>query len=171
MTKHFSHSVFRRRMRAFLSKTRPDLVTHALKSRELKRMCAEDINVRLLDTKAKSDLQLFDILANQKLPPMKRKAPRPVEMTAAAAKAARASFYDSDEWRRLRYRALKASNGCCQCCGVSAANGAQLHVDHVKPRSKFPELELEFTNLQVLCRDCNLGKGAWDQTDWRRAAE
>lgn len=168
MTKHFSHSVFRRRMRAFLSKTRPQLVTHALKSRELKRLCAEDIKVRLLDTKAKSDLQLFDILADQKLPAMPRAKPKP---KAAEAKAERTAFYDSDEWRRLRYRVLKANNGCCQCCGVSAANGAQLHVDHVKPRSKFPELELEFTNLQVLCRDCNLGKGAWDQTDWRCAAE
>lgn len=23
------------------------------------------------------------------------------------------------------------------------------------------------SNLQVLCADCNLGKGAWDATDWR----
>lgn len=168
MTKHFSHSVFRHRMRAFLSKTRPNLVTHALKSRELKRLCAEDIKVRLVDTKAKSDLQLFDILANQKLPVLKRAKPNP---KAVEAKAARVAFYDSDEWRRLRYRALKASNGCCQCCGAAAVHGAPLHVDHIKPRSKFPELELEITNLQVLCRDCNLGKGAWDQTDWRRAAE
>src|SRR5262249_39926358 len=41
--------------------------------------------------------------------------------------------------------------------------------DHIKPRSKFPELELELGNLQVLCADCNLGKRAWDQTDWRPA--
>ncbi len=168
MASHFSHSVFRRRMRAFLGGTRPDLVTHALKSRELKRLCAENLKIRLLDTKAKSDLQLFDLLAAQKSPPMKRAKPK---VAPSDAKAARVAFYDSDEWRRLRYRVLKANNGCCQCCGASSANGAQLHVDHVKPRSKFPELELEFTNLQVLCRDCNLGKGAWDQTDWRAAAE
>ena len=24
-------------------------------------------------------------------------------------------------------------------------------------------------NLQILCSDCNAGKGNWDQTDWRKA--
>ena len=28
-------------------------------------------------------------------------------------------------------------------------------------------LELQLTNLQMLCADCNVGKGAWDETDWR----
>ena len=27
---------------------------------------------------------------------------------------------------------------------------------------------LEITNLQILCHECNHGKGNWDQTDWRR---
>ena len=73
-------------------------------------------------------------------------------------------FYDSPEWRTLRYQALKASNGKCQLCGSTG----QLHVDHIKPRSKHPELALRLDNLQVLCKDCNLGKGAWDATDWRK---
>lgn len=42
-----------------------------------------------------------------------------------------------------------------------------IHVDHIKPRSIFPSLELDISNLQILCEACNLGKGAWDQTDWR----
>lgn len=166
---HFHPTAFRRRMRAFLSRTRPEVVTHDRKSKELKQWCVEDLRIKLLGTRKEADLQLFDLLASQIVPSNPRPVAKP--KPAAVAKAARAAFYDSDEWRRLRYRVLKANNGCCQCCGVSAANGAQLHVDHVKPRSKFPELELEFTNLQVLCRDCNLGKGAWDQTDWRAAAE
>jgi hypothetical protein len=33
-----------------------------------------------------------------------------------------------------------------------------LHVDHIKPVSKYPELKLEFDNLQILCENCNLGK-------------
>jgi 5-methylcytosine-specific restriction endonuclease McrA len=74
-------------------------------------------------------------------------------------------FYKSDAWRTVRYKALKKANGKCQCCGEG---GKRLHVDHIKPRSKFPHLELDENNLQVLCEDCNLGKGAWDQTDWRR---
>lgn len=76
-------------------------------------------------------------------------------------------FYSSEEWRRLRYRALKREGGACQCCGSRGAGNKPLHVDHIKPRSRFPELELDLNNLQVLCEDCNLGKSAWDQTDWR----
>jgi 5-methylcytosine-specific restriction endonuclease McrA len=77
------------------------------------------------------------------------------------------SFYDTPAWLELRYRALTVHGAYCQCCGAGAAPGHPLHVDHIKPRSKFPEFELDFDNLQVLCKSCNMGKGAWDQTDWR----
>lgn len=76
-------------------------------------------------------------------------------------------FYKSQEWRQLRYLALKNNGACCQCCGAKAGNGVQIHVDHIKPRSRYPELELCLDNLQVLCSDCNIGKGAWDDTDFR----
>lgn len=78
-------------------------------------------------------------------------------------------FYQTDEWRAVRYIALRAAGGACQCCGVRASKVKPLHVDHIKPRSKFPELELEASNLQVLCIDCNLGKSNIDETDWRSA--
>ncbi len=76
-------------------------------------------------------------------------------------------FYLCQPWRELRYLALRNCGGKCQCCGASASDGVQLHVDHIKPRSMFPELALKLENLQVLCADCNIGKGAWDITDWR----
>lgn len=75
-------------------------------------------------------------------------------------------FYKSREWRQLRYLALRNSKGC-QCCGARAQDGVLMHVDHIKPRYKFPHLSLCLDNLQVLCEDCNIGKGAWDETDWR----
>lgn len=78
------------------------------------------------------------------------------------------SFYDTAAWLELRYRALKLHGGHCQCCGNGPAPGNPMQVDHIKPRSRFPELELDLNNLQVLCKSCNTGKGAWDQTDWRR---
>lgn len=77
-------------------------------------------------------------------------------------------FYESRQWRELRYEALKNSKGECVCCGASRKNGAVLHVDHIKPRYKHPELALDVRNLQVLCSDCNRGKGAWDSTDFRK---
>lgn len=79
-------------------------------------------------------------------------------------------FFSSTEWKQLRYIALKNASGCCQCCGQPASMTVHLHVDHIKPRSRYPELELDINNLQVLCPDCNLGKAAWDDTDWRKPA-
>jgi len=78
------------------------------------------------------------------------------------------SFYDSEEWRKVRYKALRKHGGKCQLCGRSyKEHGVVIHVDHIKPRSKYPELELDGNNLQILCEDCNLGKMARDEIDWR----
>lgn len=77
-------------------------------------------------------------------------------------------FYASDEWRAVRYEAIKQHGARCQCCGRSPKkHNVVIHVDHIKPRSKYPDLQLEVDNLQVLCEDCNLGKMARDATDWR----
>jgi len=67
-------------------------------------------------------------------------------------------FFASKEWRELRYRVLSSQGRVCTLCGATKESGAMLHVDHIKPRSKFPDLWLEESNLQVLCEDCNLGK-------------
>jgi 5-methylcytosine-specific restriction endonuclease McrA len=77
-------------------------------------------------------------------------------------------FYNSQAWRAARYRALRNCNGRCMLCGSPPAQHS-LHVDHIKPRSLFPALALEPSNLQVLCRDCNLGKSNKDTIDWRTA--
>lgn len=79
----------------------------------------------------------------------------------------RPSFYRTETWKRLRYEALRKSEGRCMCCGVSPEQGATLRVDHIKSIRRFPELKADPTNLQVLCNDCNWGKGGNDATDWR----
>lgn len=76
-------------------------------------------------------------------------------------------FLQTYEWRVVRMQALKKHGARCQCCGASPANGAVMNVDHIKPRRLFPHLALEVDNLQILCGDCNHGKGNWDMTDWR----
>jgi hypothetical protein len=78
------------------------------------------------------------------------------------------TFYDSPEWRELRYQALAQSDGSCSLCGRSKRDhGVILHVDHIEPRSVAPARALDITNLQVLCEDCNMGKGNRDARDWR----
>lgn len=76
-------------------------------------------------------------------------------------------FLRSYEWRMVRMVALKRHGARCQCCGASAQDGVRIHVDHIKPRRLFPLLALDPDNLQVLCEECNHGKGNWDATDWR----
>ncbi|WP_374759367.1 HNH endonuclease [Dyadobacter fanqingshengii] len=49
------------------------------------------------------------------------------------------------------------------CCGKFV----ELHVDHIKPRSNYPRLALKLTNLQILCKACNLGKSNLYKDDWR----
>lgn len=74
------------------------------------------------------------------------------------------TFYRTREWQKLRWQVLRDSDGRCGMCGRGRDTGTVLHVDHIKPRSRFPALELSAANLQVLCEDCNLGKGA---TTWK----
>lgn len=74
------------------------------------------------------------------------------------------SFYLSYEWRRVRYEAIKKYGRACMACGNTTGPA---HVDHIKPRSKFPELELDIANLQILCEACNMGKSNKFSDDWR----
>lgn len=73
-------------------------------------------------------------------------------------------FYKTREWREVRYKALVKFGKKCQACGET---GGYIHVDHILPRSKYPERELDINNLQVLCEACNIGKSNTDTTDWR----
>lgn len=78
-------------------------------------------------------------------------------------------FLYTYEWRKLRIQAFKKYGNRCQCCGASPQTGAVLNVDHIKPRKYYPSLALDLNNLQILCHDCNHGKGNWDRTDWRNS--
>ncbi len=73
-------------------------------------------------------------------------------------------FYESKEWRYLRYQVLRKYGKRCMCCG---AKSGEFHVDHIEPISIKPHLRLEFNNLQVLCKDCNFGKGNIYSDDFR----
>jgi hypothetical protein len=60
--------------------------------------------------------------------------------------------------KRVRFEVLHRCDFTCQACGAKAADGAELHIDHIHPVSKGGTNDP--ANLQALCRDCNLGKGA-----------
>lgn len=92
---------------------------------------------------------------------------RPKPTLVAGVDVTTDAFLSTYEWRKVRMEALKKYGPKCQCCGATPATGAVMNVDHIKPRKKWPSLALDVNNLQILCHDCNHGKGNWDDTDWR----
>jgi 5-methylcytosine-specific restriction endonuclease McrA len=74
------------------------------------------------------------------------------------------SFYGSYEWKQLRYATLRKYPLRCMCCRNT---DAILNVDHIRPIRKYWHLRLDPNNVQILCADCNRGKGNWDEADFR----
>jgi hypothetical protein len=64
-------------------------------------------------------------------------------------------FYRSTDWKKVRSRTLNEHENIC----VKCYSETDITVDHIKPRSLYPELALEYSNTQVLCRSCNSKKG------------
>lgn len=73
------------------------------------------------------------------------------------------NFYESNDWKRLRYKTIAKFGGKCQACG----NRGEIHVDHIKPIATHPHMAYDEDNLQILCKDCNIGKSFLSSEDWR----
>jgi len=73
------------------------------------------------------------------------------------------NFYFTEDWRNLRIRVLNEFGSICMKCG----GNQRISVDHIKPRSLYPELELDYDNLQVLCTPCNSRKSNKIIIDYR----
>lgn len=69
-------------------------------------------------------------------------------------------FYNSTDWISIRDRVLRERPNFC----VNCQSTVDLCVDHINPRSKFPEQALDFKNTQILCRSCNSSKS--NNLDW-----
>lgn len=94
-----------------------------------------------------------------------------------AEKPERDAFYASWDWRKLRMQVIKRHARRCMCCGSTPEDTTvdgkpvRLVVDHIKPVANYWHLRLVASNLQILCDECNMGKGAWDETDHRSDSE
>lgn len=76
------------------------------------------------------------------------------------------TFLHSWEWRELRFEVLRERGARCELCGATSKE-QRIEVDHIKPLSKFWHLRLDKNNLQILCRECNMGKGNRHFDDFR----
>jgi len=82
-------------------------------------------------------------------------------------------FYSSRSWRALRYATLckNREQYAALTCEVCKSTDGPFHCDHIEPLSLNWHRRLDPTNVQVMCDDCNLGKGNRDQIDWREPVE
>ena len=105
--------------------------------------------------------------------PFKAKRVDPCATSPRPSAEMKEAFYKSWDWRTLRMDVLKARGRRCECCGATPINTdmagqpVKICVDHINPLATHWHLRLDRTNCQILCDECNQGKGAWDQTDWR----
>ena len=61
----------------------------------------------------------------------------------------------NNAYAKMRFQILVRDDFTCQYCGRKSPD-VVLEVDHIVPSSKGGKTEIE--NLQVACRDCNIGK-------------
>lgn len=80
----------------------------------------------------------------------------------------RKKMLDSKRWKELRKRIIKRDGGMCNRCWVSLSmiERDNLQVHHIKPRSKYPELMYDPSNLITVCKTCNLALGTKEELDW-----
>ena len=76
------------------------------------------------------------------------------------------AFYASWEWKRLSFDVKLERGRKCECCGAKAPD-VRINTDHIKPIRHHWHLRLDKANLQILCEDCNMGKGSRDESDFR----
>lgn len=126
-----------------------------------------------IDLMPRQKRKQYQRAARAKLLPLDRRQVRAVVYGNGIQPENRGDFYKSWDWRTLRMQVLRRHGARCQCCGASpcdfdtAGNPVKIVVDHIKPLATHWHLRLEPTNLQILCDECNQGKGAWDETDYR----
>lgn len=71
-----------------------------------------------------------------------------------AQRTALEAFYGRKAWRSARADVLRTEPLCRMCAHANRTTAATI-VDHIQPLKARPDLALERTNLQPLCRPCH----------------
>ena len=69
-------------------------------------------------------------------------------------------YYTKEEWEEAREAVFLRDGRICYRCQCEATQ-----VDHVLPKSKYPHLALDLTNLKPICWPCNRKKNTQVLTD------
>ena len=110
--------------------------------------------------RAKQNIEYPQNNENQEYIPSPERKPK----VAKTPTRKRDPFYSSQQWKIIRFEVLKENDGRCSLCGKTKDdiddNGKKLKmtVDHIIPRKNNKDLELDKTNLRVLCDYCHQGR-------------
>lgn len=84
------------------------------------------------------------------------------EYDSTPARQESAAFYKSKSWTQLRNEYISEHPLCVRCLAYGKLTAGKI-VDHKRPRSERPDLELEWDNLQTMCHACHNIKTAEDK--------
>jgi 5-methylcytosine-specific restriction protein A len=90
----------------------------------------------------------------------KRNADRQYDKQRYRSDPSYIKLYHSKEWRAIREQAMIRDHGLCQECLKHERIEQAKVVDHIKRVDEHPELRLELSNLQSLCKACHNKKTA-----------
>lgn len=132
-----------------------------LKWRKRERKCAEYLRVQAEET-ARAKIIAKEIYSRYEM------APRLLNDPSFLVE-----FHKYWGWRRIRevFVAEQVEKGRLLCAACGKNSKIRVHVDHIKPRSRYPELRYLKTNLQILCDKCNIHKSDYDGDDWVKVIE
>jgi len=76
--------------------------------------------------------------------------------------------FKKKKMQKIRLFIIPLYGYVCMRCGIVPTSIKDLHVDHIKPKSKYPELWFDLFNLQLLCKRCNFEKSNKNEMDYRK---
>lgn len=102
----------------------------------------------------------------QRMGIMPSSKPRKLSSEERKSRKEKNNFYQSWEWKQLRFKILTRFGSRCMLCGATNKD-AKMCVDHILPISLHWDKRLDEDNLQVLCDECNKGKSNTSFDDFR----
>lgn len=81
------------------------------------------------------------------------------------------AFYKTRAWKNLSYATKRRYGARCMLCRSEGGPDNPIVTDHIKSLRHYWHLRLDPANMQVLCTECNLGKGSRDSTDYRALSQ
>lgn len=133
-------------MKNYVTVVYPDGINPKRNVYDTSSVVIDGVKVRVPEHMRKDYLGIKEVEKVDETKPKIIKQPKPRKKI----KVSRSKRIKNWKWLHLRGWMLIESNYTCRDCGSPASI-----VHHIKPVSEFPELQLEKSNLVVVCNDCH----------------